>query len=106
MTDVEKKQRIVEFVCREYDTTIDEIKSKTKKQDIKRARHIAIFGMSIFTDYSNERIGRCFNRSRPTVSYVIGKMSGHMNGHFGYRNEVDRLVNYVTEQSSTKHEYV
>jgi chromosomal replication initiator protein len=63
---------IKKMVCKNYNISISDIVSSSRKQSIVRPRQIAIFLSRKYTDTSLQTIGRSFNRYHATALHSIG----------------------------------
>jgi len=60
------------MVCKNYNISITDLVSSSRKQSIVRPRQIAIFLSRRYTDTSLQTIGRSFNRYHATALHSIG----------------------------------
>jgi len=63
---------IKKMVCKDYNISISDIVSSSRKQSIVRPRQIAIYLSRRYTDNSLQAIGRSFNRYHATALHSIG----------------------------------
>lgn len=59
--------RIVQFICKTYDLSPDQLKSKSRKQQVVLARNVAFYLARKHTELSLKEIGQHFNRNHSTV---------------------------------------
>jgi len=77
-----KIDEILEAVCNFYGVTEGELKSKSRKSEIREARQAAMRYLKETTTMSLQAIGVVFNRDRGTVNNAVNK------------NEPSELANY------------
>jgi len=63
---------IKNMVCKNYNISISDIVSSSRKKSIVRPRQIAIYLSRRYTDNSLQAIGRSFNRYHATALHSIG----------------------------------
>ena len=71
--EIERVDKIKREVCKKYNVTLQQIESISRKQEIVRARQIAMRRCRFETEASLSEIGRSFNRSHATVIYAVNR---------------------------------
>ena len=69
---------IKKLVAEEYNLTIDELVSKSRKQRIVKPRQIAMYLSRVHTDSPLQTIGHRFNRYHATVIHAVGAVESAM----------------------------
>lgn len=64
-------QAIKKLICREFGISMDDLVSKSRKQNLVRGRQMAIYLSRKYTDQSIQSIGRSFNRYHATAIHAI-----------------------------------
>lgn len=83
---------IKKLVCRNFNISLKEIVSKSRKQEIVRPRQIAIFLSRRFTDQPLQAIGKSFNRQHATAIHAINAVETAIkNGNGQMKSQVDYL---------------
>ena len=62
---------IIKEICKYYSLTQDQVKGKSRKREIVKARFIAIYIIRTETDFKLSAIGRIFNRDHSTILHSI-----------------------------------
>ena len=90
-------ERIVEAVAKEFDVTVEDMKSKKKTDNIARARHTAIYIIRKLTELSYKAIGEIFNRDHSTVINSIEKVNINIKTVKNEKAMIDKLIKQVKE---------
>lgn len=96
-----KKEVSIEIIQKaitlHYKITLDELKSKSRKQIVAHPRHVAIYLSRTLTKQSLESIGKAFNRNHATVLHAVNviRRELHKKSHIGHQ------VEYLSEQLKT-----
>lgn len=88
--------RIVAFICNAYDLTNQQLKSKSRKQQIVLARNTAFFLARQNTDLSLAAIGRELNRRHSTVLKGITKIEREISQQTPLGRQVERTIERLT----------
>jgi chromosomal replication initiator protein len=64
-------EAIKKLVCRYYDVSIEDVMSRSRKQNLVRPRQIAIYLARNYTDAPLQSIGKSFNRYHATALHSI-----------------------------------
>jgi chromosomal replication initiator protein len=64
-------ESIKKLVCKYYDVSIEDVMSRSRKQNLVRPRQIAIYLARNYTDAPLQSIGKSFNRYHATALYSI-----------------------------------
>ncbi len=70
--------KILDFVSRHYDISVEDMKSKKRNASIARARHVSIYIIRKMTDMSLPAIGRLFSRDHTTVMASLEKIESEI----------------------------
>lgn len=62
---------IITEICKYYSLSIEEVKGKSRKREIVKARFIAIYIIRMETDFTLSGIGKIFNRDHTTILHSI-----------------------------------
>ncbi|MEW6672533.1 MAG: chromosomal replication initiator protein DnaA [Thermodesulfobacteriota bacterium] len=84
---------IKKLVCREFNITLADIISRSRKQTIVRPRQIAMFLSRRYTDSPLQEIGRSFNRYHATALHAIGAIERQLRQSVAMRRQVEFLSN-------------
>lgn len=84
---------IKKLVCREFNISIGDIVSRSRKQTVVRPRHIAMFLSRRYTDSPLQEIGRSFNRYHATALHAIGAVERELSQSVAMRRQVEFLSN-------------
>ena len=91
--------KIINEVCREFDVTEDEIKSKKRVESISFARQVAMYIMRELTDLSLPDIGRYFGgKDHSTVHHSIKKVETKMEMSTSFRDRMNGIIKNVKEK--------
>jgi chromosomal replication initiator protein len=82
---------IKKLVCREFKVSAVDIVSKSRKKNIVRPRHIAIYLSRRYTDSPLQAIGKSFNRYHATAMHAIGAVEKGMREKGPLKQQVDIL---------------
>ena len=84
--------RIFRVVSQRYRVSPDEIKGKSRKENIATARHISIYLARQITDLSQSAIGAYFDRDHTTVLNSIKTVEKNMAENSAFSFEVEELL--------------
>lgn len=82
---------IKKMVCKEYNMTVKDLISQSRKRHIVHPRQIAIYLSRRFTDTSLQEIGRSFNRYHATALHSISSVERKMEEDTVMRKQVEIL---------------
>lgn len=85
-------KRIIEFVCRSYDLTHQELKSRSRKQQVVLARNTAFFLARKHTSLSLKAIGDQLGRRHSTVLKGITKVEREMSKQTPLGRQIQNTV--------------
>lgn len=71
-------QAIKKLICREFGISMEDLVSKSRKQNLVRGRQVAIYLSRKYTDQSIQSIGRSFNRYHATAIHAINVVEKSM----------------------------
>ena len=60
-------QYIINLVCEHYEVTMDEVKSQVRFQPVAKARQVAMYLISLYSDRTMVEIGALLNRRAPAT---------------------------------------
>ncbi len=84
---------IKKLVCREFNISIVDIVSHSRKQTLVRPRQIAMFLSRRYTDSPLQEIGRSFNRYHATALHSIGAVERELRQSPTMRRQIELLEN-------------
>jgi len=82
---------IKKLVCRQYNISIKDIVSKSRKQVIVRPRQIAMYLSRMYTDSPLQAIGGSFNRYHATALHSICTVEKELKGNSPMKKQVEFL---------------
>ncbi|RUA02944.1 MAG: chromosomal replication initiator protein DnaA [Deltaproteobacteria bacterium] len=82
---------IKKLVAREYDLTVAELVSKSRRQQIVKPRQIAMYLSRVHTDSPLQTIGQRFNRYHATVIHAVGAVENAMRKETTIKRQVEML---------------
>jgi len=85
---------IKKLVCQNFNLSIKEIISTSRKQQIVRPRQIAIFLARRYTDQPLQSIGKSFNRQHATAIHAINAVENAIKA----KGPVKRQVEYLSQK--------
>lgn len=89
-------EKIISEVCREYDVTEDDLKSKKRSELVTFARQVAMYLMKELTDMSLPEIGSCLGgRDHSTVHHSVNKIVDKIELSSVFKNKIDELIRNV-----------
>lgn len=93
-------ERIVDEVARTFNITADEIRSqKSRKANISRARHIAIYIVRELTSLSMVNIGEEFgNRHYSTIVYTIQQVEQQLQTNTKMKETVEDIIKNIRDR--------
>ena len=92
-------ESIQKHVGNHFDVPLDILISKSRKQDVTQARHIAMYLTKRLTKFPLKMIGLKFgNRDHSTVVHAINSVEKKLSLDRSFRTSVDRLMDDVSRQ--------
>lgn len=88
---------IQKLIGQYYRISLDELKSKSRKQAVSHPRHVAIYLSRTFTKGSLENIGKAFNRNHATVLHAVNFVRRELDK----RSQMGKQVEYLSEKLKT-----
>jgi chromosomal replication initiator protein len=70
----------------------DEVTNGSRKREYIKAKHIAMFGCRMFTDYSFAHIGELFHRDHATVMFALKSVENQASIYRGYRIQLNEII--------------
>lgn len=92
-------ENIQKIVCKHLIIDLKVLKSRSRKEEVCHARGIAIYLCRKYTDESLQSIGDHFNRNHPAILYSYEKVKRRIEVDEDLRNEVNFIVNRITERN-------
>ncbi|MCI8327490.1 MAG: chromosomal replication initiator protein DnaA [Lachnospiraceae bacterium] len=93
--DQEKKvtpQLIIDVVCEHFNITLEQIKSKSRSNDIAKPRQIAMYLCKNMTDVSLDNIGSLLGgRDHSTIIHGINKITNDIDSNETIKNSIDTI---------------
>ncbi len=89
---------IRDIVCRHFQLSVDELKSKTRKRSVALPRQVAMFLARQYTDDSLQTIGRFFNRDHATVIHSVKQIKKKLNDSGKLKSQVEFLMNQLEKE--------
>jgi len=80
---------IKKMVCKDYNISITDIVSSSRKKSIVRPRQIAIYLSRRYTDTSLQAIGRSFNRYHATALHSVGAIERELKENGPLKKQVE-----------------
>ncbi len=88
--------QIVQFICNTYDTSVEQLRSKSRKRQFVLARNTAFFLARKHTELSLQDIGHQFNRRHSTVIKGITTIERHMSMKTPLGREIEKTIDKLT----------
>ncbi len=85
---------IQSVVSQHYKVTLDDIRSKSRRQIVAHPRHVAIYLSRTLTKESLESIGKAFNRNHATVLHAVNSVRREMSK----KSHIAHQVEYLAQQ--------
>ncbi len=86
---------IKKLVSKEYQVTLRELVSKSRKQRVVKPRQIAMYLARTHTDSPLQTIGRSFNRYHATVIHAVGTIEKAMRHEYDIKKQVAILTKKI-----------
>jgi chromosomal replication initiator protein len=87
------------IVCDYFKVPVNQIESTTRKREIIKAKHIAIFCFRQLTDYSLMQIAREFHlKEHGTVLSAIKSVNGQSDIYPQYKYQVEDIIKELKRQ--------
>jgi chromosomal replication initiator protein len=97
----DKANFIINEIGRHYGLSTDYFKIKSRKQDLIKARQIAMYFIRSYTKFSLEGIGKLFNKDHATVLNAIRNVTNYIETDKIYKNELINLKLMFDEKLET-----
>ncbi len=94
---VDVMEKIMSEVCRIYNVTEDDIRSKKRTMTISLARRVAMYAIRNVMELSLPDIGKQFNRDHSTVIYSISQVESEMKENSYFKDTVQDIIKNVKE---------
>ena len=87
--------KVLETVSKKYGISVDDLKSKSKTNNISNARQIAMFVLKKTTDLSYPKIGSIFNRDYSTVIASVKKIDNESKCNSLFEIDINEIIDEV-----------
>ena len=87
--------KVLTEVSREFEVSVDDIKSKKQSANITFARQIAMYIIREITDMSLERIGEEFNRDHATTHHSVKKIETKIENSIFLKSKIDDIIKNI-----------
>ena len=94
-SDVDILDRIFEEVCRTYNVTPDDVRSKKRTMNISLARRVTMYVIRTVMEMSLPDIGKQFSRDHSTVIYNISEVEKERSVNPYFKSTVDDIIKNV-----------
>ncbi len=98
--ELEKVSEIIRLTAQFYDLTVDELKQKTRKAEIVKARQISVYLIRDLLRLSFPVIGRIFNSDHTTVLYAFEKIMDITEKDPIIKSQVDSLKDLLKNKAA------
>jgi len=88
-------ETIKKLVCKQYNITLKDIVSNSRKQAIVRPRQIAMYLARRHTDSPLQVIGKSFNRYHATALHSIGVVDRELKTSIAVKRQVEYLIQKI-----------
>ena len=85
-------EKILMCVAKNYDVSVEDIKSKKKYEAVANARHIALYIIRNLTELPLKKIGEIVGRDHSTVMSSIEKVKINIKTKKKYESEINRVI--------------
>ena len=83
-------EKILDHICQTFDISNDDIKSKSREQNIVNARYVYFYFASKYTFKSAIIIAKLVNKGRTSVYHAIQESENK------YNTKLNKMINKVT----------
>ncbi len=91
-------ETIRDIICRHFNLSMEEIRSKSRKRSIAWPRQVAMYLARRYTDASLEIIGRGFNRDHATVIHSVNRIEKQLNESGKVRHQIEFFTKQLEKQ--------
>lgn len=92
-------ETIQEQVCRYYQVSLDDLRSRSRRKAIVHPRNVAIYLTRKFTDLSLESIGKLFDRNHSTVLYSLNTTETKIKRDTTLKNQIEFLSGRIGSEN-------
>ena len=85
-------EKILMCVSKNFDVTVEDIKSSKRYESIVNARHISIYIIRELTELTTTSIGKIFGRDHSTVLTSLSKVKLLMQTKKNYKADINRII--------------
>jgi chromosomal replication initiator protein len=94
-------ESIIKEICKYYSLTAEQVKGKSRKREIVKARFISIYIIKNETDFTLSAIGRIFNRDHSTILHSIKIINNTLTLRYDTDisdelREIKKIINNLT----------
>jgi chromosomal replication initiator protein len=99
--DARSVNEILEATAQEFAVPLEELKGKSQRRAVARARHVAMYLAQELTRHTPGEIGRAFgDRDRTTVNHAVKQIHAAVNDDQVVRNSVNNLRRRLAQPAS------
>ena len=99
--DARSIHEILEATAQEFGVELDDLKGKSRRRPVARARHVAMYLAQELTQHTPGEIGRAVGeRDRTTVNHAVKQIDAAVNNDQVVRNSVNNLRRRLAHASS------
>lgn len=91
-------EKILMCVAKNYDVSVEDIKSKKKYDAVANARHVALYIIRKLTELPLKKIGEVVGRDHSTVMASIEKVKINIKTKKKYESEINKVINEIKNQ--------
>jgi chromosomal replication initiator protein len=99
-SDRRSVSEILDATAQEFGLNPDELKGKSRRQPITRARQVAMYLSQEMTDHSPDQIGTVFDKDRTTVNHAVKRVGTALKTDEVMRTSVNNLRRRLAHPSS------
>jgi chromosomal replication initiator protein len=97
---VRSVSEILDATAQEFGLESTELKGKSRRQPIARARQVAMYLARDLTEHTPDKIGTVFDRDRTTVNHAVKQIDAAVKSDGLVRNSVNNLRRRLAHPSS------
>ncbi len=99
--DTRSVNEILEATAQEFAVPLEELRGKSQRRTVARARHVAMYLAQELTRHTPGEIGRAFgDRDRTTVNHAVKQIHAAVNDDQVVRNSVNNLRRRLAQPAS------
>mgnify|MGYP003615510777 CR=1 FL=1 len=90
------------IACEVFETTLDQLYSKTHKREVVDCRHALLYYWQVVRKISSVQAGKKYNRDHATALFALKKTSGLIETNKKFRMKYEKFINALNpDQDST-----